>query len=171
GLVHMAPAFGTDDFRVCEPHGLAVEQYLDEQGRFVAGDMAGMDLAQARDHVLERVAPRVASLSTLEHEYPHCWRHKTPVFFRASREWFLDLSETREQALRALADVEFVPASGRERLASMLDGRGAWCVSRNRLWGTPLVDPASADDRRLAARVAAEGVEAWQSEGPRRTLD
>ncbi|CAB3650772.1 isoleucine--tRNA ligase [Achromobacter marplatensis] len=171
GLVHMAPAFGTDDFRVCEPYGLAVEQYLDEHGRFVVAGMQGMDLAQARAHVLERVAPFVVSVSTLEHEYPHCWRHKTPVFFRASQEWFLDLADTRQQALRALDDVEFVPAAGRERLTSMLAGRGAWCVSRNRLWGTPLVDPADPDDLRLAARVATEGVEAWQSEGPRRTLD
>lgn len=171
GLVHMAPAFGTDDFRVCEQHGLAVEQYLDARGRFVVPGMEGMDLAQARAHVLERVAPLVVALSTLEHEYPHCWRHKTPVFFRASQEWFLDLAETRQHALRALDAVTFVPASGRERLTSMLAGRGAWCVSRNRLWGTPLVDPANPDDLRLAARVATEGVEAWQSEGPRRTLD
>lgn len=171
GLVHMAPAFGTDDFRVCEQYGLAVEQYLDTRGRFVVPGMEGMDLAQARAHVLERVAPLVVALSTLEHEYPHCWRHKTPVFFRASQEWFLDLAETRQHALRALDAVTFVPASGRERLTSMLAGRGAWCVSRNRLWGTPLVDPANPDDLRLAARVATEGVEAWQSEGPRRTLD
>ncbi|MBB1594633.1 class I tRNA ligase family protein [Achromobacter sp. UMC46] len=171
GLVHMAPAFGTDDFRVCEQYGLAVEQYLDMRGRFVAPGMGGMDLAQARTHVLERVAPLVVSLSTLEHEYPHCWRHKTPVFFRASQEWFLDLAETRQRAVRALEDVQFVPASGRERLTSMLASRGAWCVSRNRLWGTPLVDPANPDDVRLAARVATEGVEVWQSEGPRRTLD
>lgn len=171
GLVHMAPAFGTDDFRVCEQYGLAVEQYLDTRGRFVVPGMEGMDLAQARAHVLERVAPLVVALSTLEHEYPHCWRHKTPVFFRASQEWFLDLAETRQHALRALDAVTFVPASGRERLTSMLASRGAWCVSRNRLWGTPLVDPANPDDLRLAARVATEGVEAWQSEGPRRTLD
>jgi isoleucyl-tRNA synthetase len=171
GLVHMAPAFGTDDFRICEPYGLAVEQYLDEHGCFVTAGMEGMDLAQARAHVLERVAPLVVSVSTLEHEYPHCWRHKTPVFFRASQEWFLDLAETRQRAQQALADVEFVPSSGRERLTSMLEGRGSWCVSRNRLWGTPLVDPANPDDLRLAARVASEGVEAWQSEGPRRTLD
>ncbi|NMK46867.1 class I tRNA ligase family protein [Achromobacter sp. Bel] len=171
GLVHMAPAFGTDDFRVCEQYGLAVEQYLDARGRFVVPGMEGMDLAQAKAHVLERVAPLVVALSPLEHEYPHCWRHKTPVFFRASQEWFLDLAETRQHALRALEAVTFVPASGRERLTSMLAGRGAWCVSRNRLWGTPLVDPANPDDLRLAARVATEGVEAWQSEGPRRTLD
>ncbi|WMD20217.1 class I tRNA ligase family protein [Achromobacter seleniivolatilans] len=171
GLVHMAPAFGTDDFRVCEQYGLPVEQYLDAHGRFVLPGMEGMDLDKARAHVLERVAPLTVSLSTLEHEYPHCWRHKAPVFFRASQEWFLDLAETRQRALRALEDVTFVPASGRERLTSMLAGRGAWCVSRNRLWGTPLVDPANPDDLRLAARVATEGVEAWQSEGPRRTLD
>lgn len=171
GLVHMAPAFGTDDFRVCEQYGLAVEQYLDEHGRFVLPGMEGMTLAQARDHVLERVEGLVVSLDTLDHEYPHCWRHKTPVFFRASQEWFLDLGETRQKALDALAGVNFVPPSGRERLSSMLEGRTSWCVSRNRLWGTPLVNPDNPDDVRLAARVEAEGVQAWQSEGPRPTLD
>lgn len=171
GLVHMAPAFGMDDFRVCEQYGLEAEPFLDEAGRFMNEEMAGMTLAQARDHVLERVAALVVTLDTLEHEYPHCWRHKTPVFFRASEEWFLDLTQTRERALQALASVNFVPATGRERLSSMLQGRGAWCVSRNRLWGTPLADPENPDDQRLLARVAQEGVAAWQSEGPRRTLD
>ena len=171
GLVHLAPAFGTDDFRVGEAHGLAVEQYLDERGCFTAGRLAGMTLSQARAHVLEEVADQVLSLGSLEHEYPHCWRHKCPVFFRASEEWFVELAETGAVAARALDEVQFVPASGRERLSSMLRSRTSWCVSRNRLWGTPLVDGANPDDVRLAARVQEEGVEAWQSKGPRRTLD
>lgn len=171
GLVHMAPAFGTDDFRVCEQYGLPVEQYLDEAGRFVWPGLQGMDLAQARDHVLQQVEPLVVSLETLEHDYPHCWRHKTPVFFRASEEWFLELDGLRGPARQALESVRFVPDSGRERLSSMLDGRSAWCVSRRRLWGTPLVDPEQPQDLRLAARVPQEGVQAWQSEGLRPTLD
>lgn len=173
GLVHLAPAFGTDDFRVGEANGLAVTAWLDERGRFLphTGKLAGMTTAQAAAHVLETVAPLVVSHEQLEHEYPHCWRHKRAVFFRASEEWFLDLGATGPQALQALEDVTFVPSSGKERMRTMLQGRSSWCVSRNRLWGTPLVDPSNPNDVRLAARVASEGVEAWQSEGPRRTLD
>lgn len=171
GLVHLAPAFGSDDFRVGEQHSLVVEQYLDERGRFLAEAMAGMTLEQGRTHVLEQVADLVFSLDQLEHEYPHCWRHKKPVFFRASQEWFLDLTETRQKALGALANVEFFPESGRERLSSMVAGRNSWCVSRNRLWGTPLVDQANPADADLAECLEGEGTEAWQSQGARRTLD
>ncbi len=171
GLVHLAPAFGMDDFRVGEAHGLPVESYVDDRGRFLNGDMAGMTFAQATEHVLERVAALVFSLDSVQHEYPHCWRHKKPLFFKASEEWFLDLTELGGKALAALDNVELVPASGRERLASMLRTRTSWCLSRNRLWGTPLVDMTRPDEVALLARVAVEGVEAWQSEGTRRTLD
>ena len=171
GLVHMAPSFGLDDFRVCEAHGLSVDRFVDDHGHFVQGEMAGMNLKEAAAHVLERVAPLVYRLDKLQHDYPHCWRHKRPLFFKASEEWFLDLSEVGERAVEALDAVQFVPEAGRDRLASMLSARTSWCLSRNRLWGTPLVDPDSPDDQALAARVETEGVEAWQSQGPRRTLD
>jgi isoleucyl-tRNA synthetase len=171
GLVHLAPAFGMDDFRVGEAHGLAVEQYVDERGRFLHGAMAGMTLREGTAHVLEHVAHLVLSHGTVQHEYPHCWRHKRPVFFRASSEWFLELADVGPRALDALHDVQFVPEGSRERLTSMLRSRTSWCLSRSRLWGTPLLDPAQAEERALVARVADEGVEAWQSSGARRTLD
>lgn len=171
GLVHLAPAFGMDDFRVGEAHGLGVEHYVDEGGRFLHGDMAGMTLREGADHVLERVGDLVHSRTTLQHEYPHCWRHKRPVFFKASEEWFLELAEVGPRALAALKDVQFVPETARERLGSMLRSRTSWCLSRNRLWGTPLADPGNAVDAALLERVTEEGVEAWQADGPRRTLD
>lgn len=171
GLVHLAPSFGTDDFRVGEAHGLPVEFFVDEKGRFVSGEMAGMNFVQATEHVLERVAGLVFSLDKVRHEFPHCWRHQKPLFFKASEEWFLDLTDLRDKALVALEAVEFVPSASRDRLGSMLGGRSSWCLSRTRLWGTPLVDLSCPEDVDLLGRVAEEGVEAWQSRGARRTLD
>lgn len=171
GLVHLAPAFGMDDFRVGEAVGLVVEHYVDERGKFLSGAMAGMNFVEATAHVLEQVRPLVYSHTQMEHEYPHCWRHKKPVFFKASEEWFLELDEVGPKALKALESVTFVPASGRERLTSMLRSRSSWCLSRNRLWGTPLVDTSKADELALLDQVARDGVEAWQASGPRRTLD
>lgn len=171
GLVHLAPSFGVDDFRAGEAYGLAVEAYVDSQGKFLHGELQGLSLAQAGEVVLGRLGPLLFSRAPLVHEYPHCWRHKTPLFFKASEEWFLDLSDTGVQAQAALGSVEFVPPAGRERLASMLKTRTSWCVSRNRLWGTPLVDPSNAEDVALASRVASEGLAAWHSKGARRTLD
>ncbi len=174
GLVHLAPAFGLDDFRVGESHGLVVESYVDAQGRFLQGELQGLSLAQASEQVLQTLQSRqlVHSLAEVSHEYPHCWRHKKPVFFKASEEWFLDLSRVGPQALRALEDVRFTPPAARERLTSMVQARGSWCVSRHRLWGTPLVDALQGPGQdELLRAVAQDGVEAWQAEGPRRTLD
>ncbi len=178
GLVHLAPSFGMDDFRVGEAHGLPVRAFVDGTGRFLAGldgrndwgtRLQGLTLAQGSVLVLELLGERVHRRETLEHDYPHCWRHKSPVFFKASEEWFLDLREVAPKALGVLEDVEFLPSTGRERLASMLRSRTSWCVSRSRLWGTPLVE--SEDDARRLDAVGERGLSAWHEGAPRRTLD
>jgi isoleucyl-tRNA synthetase len=171
GLVHVAPAFGMDDFRVGERFGLAVENYVNERGRFLAGDLAGLSLKQASEQVKESLGGLLYSSGSLEHEYPHCWRHKKPVFFRASEEWFMELGDMGAAALGALQDVTFVPQAGRERLSSMLGARTSWCLSRTRLWGTPLFDASDEEEAALVEKVRSSGVEAWQSGVPRRTLD
>lgn len=176
GLVHLAPSFGMDDFRVGEANGLAVESFVDANGRFLVDGpagaaLAGQTLAAAQRTVLESLGDLLYSSEQREHEYPHCWRHKSPLFFKASEEWFLDLVELGPQALTALDSVSFVPESGRERMSAMLGARTSWCLSRTRLWGTPLVDPKDAEQLALLDEVAKHGVEAWQADGPRRTLD
>lgn len=171
GLVHLAPAFGMDDFRVGERFGLEVEHYVDDRGRFLHGELAGLALKQASARVVQKLGELVYSYETVSHEYPHCWRHKRPVFFKASEEWFLDLAEVSSSALSALNPVQFVPDSGRERLSAMLRTRTSWCLSRNRLWGTPLVDATNAEEMALVEKVRSFGVEAWQADQPRRTLD
>ena len=144
---------------------------MDEQGLFVREPMKGMTLGQATAHVLDAVAPLLYSLSKVEHEYPHCWRHKTPLFFKASEEWFLDLTALTPRALEALDEVTFVPAAGKERLSSMLRSRSSWCLSRTRLWGSPLADPGSPDEVHRLSQVATQGLPAWHEGKPRRTLD
>jgi isoleucyl-tRNA synthetase len=171
GLVHLAPAFGMDDFRVGERFGLEVEHYVDDRGRFLHGELAGVPLKQASTQVVQKLGELVYSYETANHEYPHCWRHKRPVFFKASEEWFLDLAEVSSPALNALGAVQFVPDSGRERLSAMLRARTSWCLSRNRLWGTPLVDSSNPEEMALVEKVRSSGVEAWQAGQPRRTLD
>jgi isoleucyl-tRNA synthetase len=160
-----------DDFRVGEKYGLAVEHYVDERGKFLNGALAGLTLKQASEVVKAELGALLYSSDTVEHDYPHCWRHKKPVFFKASEEWFMDLAQTGDDALRALDPVSFVPESGRERLGGMLRTRTSWCLSRNRLWGTPLVDPRNQEEVDLLEKVRSSGVEAWQSDQPRRTLD
>lgn len=169
GLVHLAPSFGTDDFRVGEAYGLSADHFVDDHGRFLTGPLQGLGLAAAGKAVLEALGDLLYSRTTVQHEYPHCWRHKSPLFFKASEEWFLDLTELAPKAAEALENVSFVPSTGRERLSSMVATRTSWCLSRNRLWGTPLAEPGSAPE--LLDAVAQEGVEAWQRDKGRRTLD
>lgn len=185
GLAHLAPAFGVDDFRVCEQHraqgvaGLEVSSWVTEQGEFAPASelpphaqcLAGLSLKQAGMHVMDvlRAQGLVAREAVVQHEYPHCWRHKTPLFFRASAQWFLELHELGGQAQEALQAVQFVPESGRERLEAMLRTRQSWCVSRQRLWGTPLVE--TQEEAAALSAVQEEGLSAWHAAGARQTLD
>lgn len=142
GLVHLAPAFGTDDFFVGEKYQLEMEAYLDESGKYLSNFevLSGKNLKEASQYVLDKLKEMnlVFQHSELEHEYPHCWRHKTPLFFRTSLEWFMDLSQFKKNSLKALSDVQFYPSFGSERMKNMLKDRASWCMSRNRLWGTPV---------------------------------
>ena len=164
GLVHLAPSFGADDFRVCEAHGLSAQVFVDESGRMVCEGLQGLSLSEASAAVLSVLEQRglVHAHTRVEHSYPHCWRHKRPVFFRASEEWFLDLEEVAPAALQALDAVQFTPSTGKARFSAMLQGRKSWCVSRQRLWGTPLLDTHDASP---------ESLEDWHAQGPRPTLD
>lgn len=171
GLVHLAPSFGVDDFRVCEAHGLYAEDLVSPEGRYREGAVAGLTLSEASKAVMQGLSSTglLAQHEMVKHEYPHCWRHKKPLFFRASEEWFLDVSQFRDTAEDALKGVSFLPEAGRERLASMVRARTSWCLSRSRLWGTPLA--TCPEDVELLDSGAVQGCEAWQSEGARRTLD
>ncbi|MGJ7566240.1 isoleucine--tRNA ligase [Variovorax sp. GB1R11] len=184
GLVHLAPAHGAEDFELCRGLGITGDNVIDGAGQFVAGlpAVGGMALQEGSKAILETLAANGALLrqAHIEHSYPHCWRHKTPILFRATTQWFIgmdrraegDARTLRETAREAIKDVPFYPASGRSRMEAMIDGRPDWCVSRQRSWGVPLAFFVRRSDRSLhpetarlveevAQRIEREGIAAW----------
>ncbi|MCI0750191.1 MAG: class I tRNA ligase family protein, partial [Nevskiales bacterium] len=180
GLVHTAPAHGLEDFAVAQEHGLPVENPVGSNGVFNAGApvVAGLHVRKAEDAILAALAGAGALLhkATLTHSYPHCWRHKTPLIFRATPQWFISMDGRglRAQALKGIAATKWIPAWGEARIREMVAGRPDWCISRQRYWGVPLAlfvhkekNTLHPDTpvllRTVADRVEREGLEAWFS--------
>jgi isoleucyl-tRNA synthetase len=179
GLVHTAPAHGLDDYELGRRYDLPLTNIIDDGGRFLEGlsVVGGLDLEEATAKVVSFLAESGALVhaEAYEHSYPHCWRHKTPLFFRATPQWFIlmDAQGLRAAALRAVPQVAWHPAWGGERLAGMVATRPDWCISRQRFWGTPLAlfldrrtNEAHPDSVRLleevARRIEREGADAWE---------
>ena len=187
GLVHMAPAHGEDDFALCRAHGIAVPESVGEDGRY----LPGVPLF-AGTHVFKAAAPVGAAMEAaggligrgrLVHSYPHSWRSKAPLIYRATPQWFIRMDGPEQIRARALAAIDatpFVPPQGRNRIGSMVAGRPDWCVSRQRAWGVPIpvfVDRRTGEPLRdplVVARVVdaftAEGADAWYASPPGRFL-
>ena len=144
GCVHTASGHGQDDYVVGTRYGLPVISPINHKGVLTedAGQFAGLFYAKANKEIcayLEGTGD-LLKLKMIEHSYPHDWRSKTPVIFRATEQWFVNVegSDIRERALKALDDVTFIPAWGRNRIGSMLETRPDWCISRQRVWGVPI---------------------------------
>lgn len=178
GAVHTAPGHGRDDFEVGRKYGLGVLNPVDENGVYLPDTelFAGRHVHEADEAILEVLAERGALLhaEAFEHAYPHCWRHKTPVIFRATPQWFIGMRQAGllDGAVAAVEDVEFEPDWGRARLESMLVERPDWCISRQRAWGVPIalfvhrrtgeLHPATRElMEQVALRVEAGGIDAW----------
>lgn len=143
GFVHVAPSFGLDDFSLAETLGYKTESFVNNKGYYENtefNELNALDLNEVANTVLNLLDKDnlVYKKSKLKHDYPHCWRHKKPLFTKTSKEWFVDLSKVKDKALSKLNNVKFYPENGKNRLASMLSSRSNWCVSRNRSWGVPL---------------------------------
>ena len=143
GLVHTAPGHGVDDFNTGRKHGLPVLCPVDEAGTLTqeAGPFAGLNvLKDANAAIIEALEAAGALLlqENYGHRYPYDWRTKKPTIFRATEQWFASVEGFRSEALAAIASVQWLPASGRNRIESMVAERGDWCISRQRTWGVPI---------------------------------
>ncbi len=187
GFVHMAPAHGEDDFLLTRAHGIEVPETVADDGSYYPWVplFAGMNVFKAAKPVCEalRDAGGLVKQGTLVHSYPHSWRSRAPLIFRATPQWFIRMDgpeNIRGKALAAIAATDFVPEAGRNRLASMVGNRPDWCISRQRAWGVPIpvfVEKRTGEvlrDPAVIARVTeafkAEGADAWYSSPPSRFL-
>ena len=192
GIVHSSPAYGVEDFNSCVANGIATDDILNPvqgNGRYV-DDLplfGGLNIWKAAPLVIEKLREhdRLFATHDIVHSYPHCWRHKTPVIYRAAAQWFVRMDDgegvftkdkagktLRQLALAAIEETSFYPENGKTRLRDMIAGRPDWCISRQRNWGVPLpffihtatgeLHPRTMEIMDQAANmVEAEGIEAW----------
>ena len=187
GAVPTAPGHGQEDFAVGQKYGLEVLNPIDGKGVFLPSTdlFAGQYIWKANDAIVALLAERGVLLAsgTLLHSYPHCWRHKTPVAFRATPQWFISMEQAglRRDALAAIRGVQWIPDWGQARIAGMIEGRPDWCISRQRTWGVPIAlfihretgepHPRSVElMRAVAERVAQAGADAWFALDPAELL-
>ncbi len=186
GAVHTAPGHGLDDYVVGQRYGLPVENPVGPDGKFLSDTelFAGEHVFKANDHVIEVLKTNGALLhiESLQHSYPHCWRHNTPIIFRATSQWFIGMANLREATLAAIKQTQWIPDWGQARIEGMVENRPDWCISRQRAWGTPIAlfvhketGELHPDTGRLieavAKRVEYEGIEAWFRLDPKELLD
>lgn len=142
GCVHTAPGHGEEDFAVGKKYNLPVISPLDDRGKFTAegGKFQGQFILDANKAIVEELKEREVLMGHdhIKHQYPHCWRCKQPIFFRATEQWFASVEGFRQETLKAIRNVKWVPAWGEDRIYNMVEGRGDWCVSRQRTWGVPI---------------------------------
>ena len=192
GIVHSSPAYGVEDFNSCVANGISTDDILNPvqgNGRYV-DDLplfGGLNIWKAAPLVIEKLREhdRLFATENIVHSYPHCWRHKTPVIYRAAAQWFIRMDEgdgvftkdkanktLRQLALNAIEETRFYPENGKARLHAMIAGRPDWCISRQRNWGVPLpffihtatgeLHPRTMEIMdQAASMVEAGGIEAW----------
>jgi len=187
GAVHTAPGHGQDDYLVGLEYGLEVENPVDNAGHFLPGTefVEGQFVFKANKTITALLEQRGMLLhhAVYQHSYPHCWRHKTPIIFRATPQWFINLEQQglRDRALEAIKGVRWMPDWGQARIEGMIRNRPDWCISRQRSWGVPIAlfadkrtgEPHPDSPRlmeQVAQRMDAQGLEAWYDLDPKELL-
>ena len=178
GVVHTAPGHGQEDFAVGNKYNLEVANPVGSNGVYLPDTelFAGQHVFKANDAVVEVLKEKGALLHhhAYEHSYPHCWRHKTPIIFRATPQWFVSMDQAglRAKALESIKNVEWMPEWGQSRIEGMIEGRPEWCISRQRTWGVPIalfVHKETAElhlntlelIEKVAKLVEEKGIQAW----------
>ncbi len=178
GCVHTAPAHGQEDFEIGKHYNLPVNNPVAANGVFneTTERFAGQFVFKANDNVVEvlREKNQLMAFEYYEHSYPHCWRHKKPIIFRATPQWFISMTKAglQESAMQVIPDIQWIPDWGQARIQSMIETRPDWCVSRQRTWGVPLslfvhketseLHPDTYDlMHKVADKVEEEGIQAW----------
>ncbi len=178
GAVHTAPGHGQDDFTVGLKYDLEVYNPVGSNGVFLPETevFAGQSVFKANPNVIELLTEKGALLKhiDIQHSYPHCWRHKSPIIFRATPQWFVSMDQNglRDAAMQAISETEWMPEWGQKRIEGMVEGRPDWCVSRQRTWGVPiplfvhketgeLHSNTQAIMEQVAQKVEQQGIDAW----------
>ncbi len=178
GAVHTAPGHGVDDYHVGQRYHLKVDNPVGANGVFVEGTplFAGMHVFKANDTVLDtlRMKNKLVHAQKLQHSYPHCWRHKTPIIFRATPQWFISMDQQhlRANSMQQIRNTKWLPEWGQNRIEGMMEGRPDWCISRQRTWGVPIalfvhrqteqIHPRTPElIEQVAQLIEQGGVDAW----------
>ncbi|MGA1863496.1 MAG: isoleucine--tRNA ligase [bacterium] len=177
GCVHIAPGHGQEDYEAGLQYGLDIYAPVDDRGNFTKDveGFAGLNVFDANGAIIEKMSTSGTLLhqEKTSHSYPHCWRCKSPVIFRATEQWFIsmDKNDLRNRTLREIRKVRWIPKWGENRITGMIENRPDWCISRQRSWGVPLVilycasceEPVLDADliEKIAAQVEKEGVDIW----------
>lgn len=182
GIVHIAPGHGEDDYEAGLKYGLDIYAPVDDKGRFTKAvpEFEGQFVFKANDSIIDKLKEMNALLGVeqVTHSYPHCWRCKKPVIFRATEQWFISMqkSDLRQRCLTEIDKVRWIPSWGRDRIYGMVSNRPDWCISRQRSWGVPITlfkcadcnefvsDPDVLD--RIVRLVEAEGSDIWFMKKP-----
>ena len=181
GCVHTAPGYGVEDFEVCKNYDdIGILVCVDAKGRQTAeaGEFEGMDTDTANKAIakkLEEVGALLA-IQKIVHQYPHCWRCNSPIIYRATEQWFCSVNGFKDEAVKAIESVKWIPAWGEDRIKGMVRDRSDWCISRQRTWGVPIpivyckdcVKPIVTDEKikSISDMFKAEGADAWWIKEP-----
>jgi isoleucyl-tRNA synthetase len=186
GIVHSAPSHGPDDFNLCLKHGIKASNTMNDGGHYSSEVpfFSGMHIFKADKQVIEKLLEHKNLLASgkLQHSFPHSWRSKAPLVYRATSQWFISMEkkDLRKKALKAIDETTFYPKRGKDRIRSMIETRPDWCISRQRIWGVPLPlfvskktkeplrDPEVIEN--IAKIYEQEGADCWFTDDPQKFL-